>query len=71
MIFLALRLEQSILKAENRQGTFTSLYRAQGISWVKGSVWFVLKFAVPPFSPPRPLSGVQFSKQKCTEPLTQ
>ena len=37
-------------------------YRAEGISWVKGSVCFVLKFALPPFSPP-PLSGVQISKQ--------
>ena len=34
-------------------------YRAQVISWVKGSVCFVLKFALPPFSPPLP-SGVQY-----------
>ena len=31
---------------------------AEGISWVKGSLCFVLKFASPPFSPPLP-SGVQ------------
>ena len=35
------------------------MYRAVGISWVKGSVCFVLKFALPPFSPPLP-SGVQY-----------
>ena len=29
-----------------------TVFRAQGISWVKGSVWFVLKFAFPPLSPP-------------------
>ena len=34
-------------------------YRAPDISWVKGSVRFVLKFALPPFSPPLP-SGVQY-----------
>ena len=33
-----------------------------GISWVKGSVCFVLKFAFPPFPPPLP-SVVQISKQ--------
>ena len=38
------------------------MYRAEGISWVKGSVSFVLKFALPPFSPPLP-SGVQIRKQ--------
>ena len=37
------------------------LYRAEGISWVKGSVCFVLKFAFPPFSPPL-TSGVQISR---------
>ena len=37
-------------------------YRAEGISWVKGSVCFVLKFALPPFSFPLP-TGVQISKQ--------
>ena len=36
--------------------------RGQSISWVKGSVCFVLKFAFPPFSPTLP-SGVQISKQ--------
>ena len=34
-------------------------YRADGISRVKGSVFFAWKFALPPF----PLSGVQISKQ--------
>ena len=34
----------------------------RGISWVKGSLCFVLKFALPPFSPPRPYV-VQLSKQ--------
>ena len=37
-------------------------YLAKKGSWVKGSVWFVLKFALPPFSPPLPC-GVQISKQ--------
>ena len=36
--------------------------RSHGISLVKGSVCFVLKFALPPFSPPLP-SGVRISKQ--------
>ena len=39
-----------------------ALYRAQGISWVKGSVCLVLKFALPPFPPPLP-SRVQIAKQ--------
>ena len=34
-------------------------YGSEGISWFKGSVCFVLKFALPPFSPPLP-SGVQY-----------
>ena len=33
-----------------------------GISWVRGSVCFELKFALPPCSPPLP-SGVQISNQ--------
>ena len=37
-------------------------YRSEIISWVKGSVCLVLKFALPPFYPPLP-SGVQISKQ--------
>ena len=37
-------------------------YRPESISWVKGLVCFVLKFALPHFSPPLP-SGVQISKQ--------
>ena len=37
-------------------------YRGEVISWVKGSACFVLKFALPPFSPALP-SGVQISKQ--------
>ena len=39
------------------------IYRGRGISWVKGSVRFILKFALPPFSPLLP-SVVQVSKQK-------
>ena len=42
--------------------TLKYIYRAGAISWVKGFVSFVLKFALPPFSPPLP-SVVQFSKQ--------
>ena len=38
------------------------MHRAQGNLWVKGSVCFVLIFALPHFSPPLP-SGVQISKQ--------
>ena len=37
------------------------LYRGENISDVKGFGWFVLKIALPPFSPPHP-SGVQISK---------
>ena len=44
-----------------------NLYIAQGISWVKGSVCFVLKFAFPPFSP----LECRFQNKTCTEPLTQ
>ena len=40
------------------------------ISWVKGSVCFVLKFALPPFSPLSPLES-KFQNNTCTEPLTQ
>ena len=39
-----------------------SMYRGLGIYDVKGSVCFVLKFALPPFSPPLP-SVVEISKQ--------
>ena len=38
------------------------LYTGAGYSGMKGSVCFVLKFALPPFSSPLP-SGVQISKQ--------
>ena len=37
-------------------------YRAEGISWAKGSVCFGLKSALPTFSPPLPY-GVRVSKQ--------
>ena len=48
--------------ASTSKSGYPNLYRAQGISWVKGSVCFVLKFELPTFSPPLP-SGVQISKQ--------
>ena len=35
--------------------------------WVKDSVCFVLKFALPPYSPPLP-SGVQISTQNTSKP---
>ena len=43
--------------------TTAGLYRAEGISWVQGSLLcFILKFASPPFSSPLP-AGVRISKQ--------
>ena len=39
-----------------------STYRGGVNTWVKCSVCFILKFALPPFSPPLP-SGMQISKQ--------
>ena len=45
------------------------MYRVKVFIWVKGSVCFVLKFALPPFSPPLP-SGVQITNKTCTEPCT-
>ena len=60
-------LRGSVLRSESwrggpPRGIHLMQYRAEGISWAKGSVSFVLKFAPPPFPPPLP-SGVQISKQ--------
>ena len=47
-----------LLRGNFNQYAYICTYRAQGISWIKGSVCFVLKFTFPPFSTPL-LSGVQ------------
>ena len=41
----------------NFPASCTEMYRDQGNPWVEGLVLFVLKFALPPFSPP--LSSVE------------
>ena len=46
----------------SRRPSNRSMYRGGIISDVKGSGWFILKFALPPFSPPFP-SVVELSKQ--------
>ena len=49
------------LNAYSSLGMKIRIYRAEIISDVKGSGWFVWKLALPPFSPPLP-SVVQISK---------
>ena len=52
--------------ARFRQSTIfrSSLYRAQGNPWVKGSVFFVLIFAHPSFSPPLPPCGANLKRKQ-------
>ena len=49
----------------------SEMYTGAGYSGMKGSVFFVLKFALPPFSPPFPPLECKFQNKTCTEPLTQ
>ena len=59
---LVLRLLADLCRKSNVKKIQKVVYRAQGISSVKGSVCCVLRFAFPRFSPPLP-PGVLISKQ--------